>query len=194
MIVTSKWLNAQEEENIVILDARHDLADLEFGRREYNKDHIPGALFIDMATELADLSLEGGGRYPMPSPQKMADMFAKKGINEDSRVVVYDDNNGGMAAGRVWWMLHYLGNDQVALLEDGSLLGKKKGSLLQMKLSQGRRFSLRLLFEIMNALRLKRYTKNLLTTMLYLLMRAHSIAIAVRVKHLTQKLDIFQER
>ncbi|MBM7838679.1 thiosulfate/3-mercaptopyruvate sulfurtransferase [Alkalihalobacillus xiaoxiensis] len=127
MIVTSEWLNAQQEENIVILDARHDLVDLEFGRREYNKDHIPGALFIDMATELADLSLEGGGRYPMPSPQKMADMFAKKGINEDSRVVVYDDNNGGMAAGRVWWMLHYLGKNQVALLEGGISAWKEKG-------------------------------------------------------------------
>lgn len=127
MIVTSEWLERHKGEDVVIVDARHDLTDAAYGRREYEKEHLPDAIFVDMTSELADPSLNEGGRYPMPSPAKMATMFANKGINEKTKVVVYDNQNGGMAAGRVWWMLHYLGNDHVAVLEGGFSSWKEKG-------------------------------------------------------------------
>src|SRR5438874_12135259 len=40
------------------------------------------------------------------------------GVDSDSRVVVYDDL-GGMAAGRLWWLLRYFGHDAVAVLDGG---------------------------------------------------------------------------
>jgi len=44
--------------------------------------------------------------------------FSAWGINRDTRVVVYDDTGGSIAA-RLWWMLRWLGHDAVQLLDGG---------------------------------------------------------------------------
>ncbi|WP_054704135.1 sulfurtransferase [Bacillus sp. JCM 19041] len=126
MIVSAEWLYSRREE-VVILDARHDLMDEEKGRRSYEAEHIPGAIFIDMANEMSDRSLNYGGRYPMPSIKRIAQVFGSKGINETTDVVIYDGNSGGMAAARAWWMLSYIGNQRAAILDGGLKDWKNKG-------------------------------------------------------------------
>ncbi|WP_169871173.1 sulfurtransferase [Shouchella patagoniensis] len=126
MIVSAEWLYSCNKE-VVILDARHDLMDEDKGRRSYEKEHIPGALFIDMASEMSDRSLNHGGRYPMPSITRIANIFSSKGINENTEVVIYDGNSGGMAAARAWWMLSYIGNNHAAILDGGFEDWKNKG-------------------------------------------------------------------
>jgi thiosulfate/3-mercaptopyruvate sulfurtransferase len=49
---------------------------------------------------------------------QLAEKLGQLGISEKNEVVVYDDD-GGMFAGRAWWLLTYLGHPQVHLLEQG---------------------------------------------------------------------------
>lgn len=76
---------------------------------------------------MADKRIQGAGRHPLPSPEDMAQMFAKKGISKDSKVVIYDDQNGGIAAARAWWMLEFLGNNNAAILDGGIRAWKNSG-------------------------------------------------------------------
>ncbi|MFP7286600.1 sulfurtransferase [Shouchella clausii] len=126
MIVTPKWLYDRLGE-VIVLDARFDLFDEKKGKQAYHAEHLPGALFIDMAEEMADKRIQGAGRHPLPSPEDMAQMFAKKGISKDSKVVIYDDQNGGIAAARAWWMLEFLGNNNAAILDGGIQAWKNSG-------------------------------------------------------------------
>ncbi len=101
-----------------IFDVRHQLADAAYGEREYAAGHIPGATFMHCDRDLSGPKNGSNGRHPLPDPQKLADILSAKGVSNDSQVVVYDDAQG-MIAGRLWWMLRWLGHDRVAVL-DGS--------------------------------------------------------------------------
>lgn len=100
----------------VIADVRWYL-DGRSGREEYAKGHLPGARFIDLDAHLAGPVGEATGRHPLPTPEVFAEGMRKAGISDDSVVVAYDDA-GGMAAGRLVWLLRMLGVD-AALLDGG---------------------------------------------------------------------------
>lgn len=57
------------------------------------------------------------GRHPLPDPRRLDKLGA--GHFTATQVVVYDDD-GGMYAVRLWWLLRWLGHDRVAVL-DGSI-------------------------------------------------------------------------
>lgn len=102
----------------VILDVRHQLADTAYGQRVYAESHIPGAVFLHCDDDLSGDKTGGNGRHPLPDPEKLAQRFGEIGIGSQTQVVVYDDANG-MIAGRLWWLLRWLGHDRVALLDGG---------------------------------------------------------------------------
>jgi thiosulfate/3-mercaptopyruvate sulfurtransferase len=54
----------------------------------------------------------------LPDPAALAARFASLGIGAQTQVVVYDDSQG-MIAGRLWWLLRWLGHDRVAVLDGG---------------------------------------------------------------------------
>jgi thiosulfate/3-mercaptopyruvate sulfurtransferase len=58
------------------------------------------------------------GRHPLPDAQQLAARLGGIGIGAQTQVVVYDDAQG-MIAGRLWWLLRWLGHDRVALLDGG---------------------------------------------------------------------------
>jgi thiosulfate/3-mercaptopyruvate sulfurtransferase len=99
-----------------LLDVRWWLTDPDRGRRDYDEAHLPGAAWVDLATELA--AHDGPGRHPLPDPLVFAARMAELGVGDDSEVVVYDDI-GGMIAARLWWMLDDLGHRHVRLLDGG---------------------------------------------------------------------------
>ena len=101
-----------------IIDARHDLVDPEAGRSAWTEAHLPGAVHLDLTTDLSGPVLEHGGRHPLPTVDAMAALFGRSGIGPGTRVVVYDRDTG-MFAARVWWMLRYLGHDDVQVLDGG---------------------------------------------------------------------------
>lgn len=110
----------------VIVDCRFDLADPGAGRRAYETAHIPGAVYADLDRDLAAPIGAATGRHPLPEPDALAATFGRLGIGGETRVVVYDAANGGIAA-RCWWLLRWLGHDKVQLLDGGFSAWKAAG-------------------------------------------------------------------
>lgn len=107
------------EASTVILDCRYYLADITKGRKEYLQHHIPGAFYMDIGLDLSSPVIKGvTGRHPLPHPEILASTLRAAGMNNTSQVVVYDQSNGGYAA-RAWWLLKWLGHQNVALLNGG---------------------------------------------------------------------------
>lgn len=89
-------------------------------RGAYRDGHLPGAVFVELDTVLADPPGGTAGRHPLPSPERFAADLGWLGIGDDATVVAYDDRAGAFAA-RLVWMLRILGQD--ARLLDGGLAG-----------------------------------------------------------------------
>jgi len=103
----------------VVVDCRFDLTDPSAGKAAWLDCHIPGAVFADLDRLLSGpISEERGGRHPLPEPEALCVGLGLLGIHNDSQVVVYD-SGAGMLAGRLWWLLRWLGHEQVAVLDGG---------------------------------------------------------------------------
>jgi thiosulfate/3-mercaptopyruvate sulfurtransferase len=111
-----------DDPNWVVVDCRHDLANLAAGRAAYASGHLPHAAFVDLETELsgAKRAPDGAfrGRHPLPAREAFIETLRKLGVNDASQVVAYDAH-GGMFAARLWWMLRWVGHDAVAVLDGG---------------------------------------------------------------------------
>ena len=101
-----------------VVDCRFDLGDPSAGRRDWLAGHIPGAVFADLDEDLAGPVDATTGRHPLPSVDAFATRLGELGIGNDSSVIVYDAGSGALAA-RAWWMLRWLGHEDVRLLERG---------------------------------------------------------------------------
>jgi len=117
-IVSSAWL-LDNPANVVVCDVRAYL-DGRSGAEAYERNHIPGARFIDLDTVLTSPPAPVLGRHPLPDPADFAAGLSGAGIDHDTPVIAYDDA-GGMIAGRLVWMLRTLG--QPAALLDGGIAG-----------------------------------------------------------------------
>jgi thiosulfate/3-mercaptopyruvate sulfurtransferase len=101
-----------------IVDCRFDLNNSTWGREQYLASHIPGAVYVDLNTDLAGDRTGRNGRHPLPSADALAAAFGRLGLSRDVQIVVYDQDTG-LFASRMWWSLRYLGHDAVALLDGG---------------------------------------------------------------------------
>ena len=106
-------------QEVLIVDCRHDLADLQRGAREYAQGHIPGAIQADLQHDLSDLSKAGLGRHPLPDAAAFSAVLARWGWRAGLPVVAYDAASGALAAARAWWMLRLSGARDVAVLDGG---------------------------------------------------------------------------
>ncbi|MGW8956969.1 sulfurtransferase [Paenibacillus sp. NPDC055715] len=118
-IVSKRWLLARlYEPDIIIADCRSLLGQAGAGRAQFNEDHIPGAVHFDLEEDLTAPLSKHGGRHPLPDADTFAARLSRAGINASSRIIAYDDQ-GGMMASRFWWLLRYLGHEQVYVLDEG---------------------------------------------------------------------------
>jgi thiosulfate/3-mercaptopyruvate sulfurtransferase len=85
-------------------------------RAEHLAARIPGSVYLDLSTDLADPS--AAIRNTIAVPEQLAERFASAGVGTDHHVVVYD-RLGGYSAGRIWWSLRYAGHARVSLLDGG---------------------------------------------------------------------------
>ncbi|MCW2813905.1 MAG: sulfurtransferase [Nocardioides sp.] len=106
--------------HVVVLDVRWRLGGPP-GHATYLTGHVPGAVFVDLETELASHGEPTDGRHPLPSLADLQDAVRRWGVragSPTSTVVAYDDN-GGLAAARAWWLLRWAGLGDVRLLDGG---------------------------------------------------------------------------
>lgn len=98
-------------------------------KANYLKEHIKGAYFIDLNSQLSDIkeNAADGGRHPLPSPEKFARTLSNYGLSPESHIIVYDDKNGANAAARFWWMLRAVGHKKVQVLDGGLASAKFSG-------------------------------------------------------------------
>ncbi len=102
-----------------IMDCRFDFDKPELGYQEYLTGHIPGSLYINLDRDLSSKIIPGKtGRHPLPDKKVLADRLSSWGIDSSTQVVVHDNKNGALAA-RLWWMLRWLGHENVAVLDGG---------------------------------------------------------------------------
>jgi thiosulfate/3-mercaptopyruvate sulfurtransferase len=109
----------------VLLDVRWALGD-DRGHERYLEGHLPGAVFVDLDTELADPPSSEGGRHPLPSVPRLQAAARRWGIRAGDPVVAYDDS-GGLAAARAWWLLRWAGLADVRLLDGGLAAWRRAG-------------------------------------------------------------------
>ena len=103
-----------DDPNLRILDVR--------SRDSYDAGHIPGAVWVD-ASRVEATAAEPGA---LEDPEAWEGWIAGLGLGPDTAVYVYDANRQKDAA-RFWWLLSYLGVEEVGLINGGFPLWQSEG-------------------------------------------------------------------
>ena len=137
-LATTEWLAAHlDDPSVRVVDARYYVRATSrgsfrglSGRKAYGQGHIPGAVFVDFASDLADP--EDDVPLNILSPDRFETLMGRLGIGSDSTVVVYDDSGGTWAA-RLWWALRYYGHDAAKVLNGGLTKWTAEGRPLETR-------------------------------------------------------------
>lgn len=129
-VVDTHWLAAHlNDEDLIVIDStvlvnfgQHGVVANESGITRYREAHIPGAIFADL---LVDLSAPAKPLV-MPDPDQFAIALGKLGISRDHRLVIYSSDYYVWAT-RLWWMLRWIGHDNVAVLDGGLAAWRQAG-------------------------------------------------------------------
>lgn len=122
-IVSVKWLfDHQNDPDLIILDASLQ-SNIE-GKNTENLGAIPNSRFFDLKYKFVDAI----SPFPntVPSPQSFEIECRNLGIDNDSKIVVYD-NFGIYSSPRVWWLFNVMGHENIAVLDGGLPLWIENG-------------------------------------------------------------------
>lgn len=117
-IISTDELASRREAAWAVIDCRYDLREPTWGISQYRAGHIPGAVYASLSHDLAASPSGTNGRHPLPCVEEIQATFGRLGISDGTQVVAYDQD-AGMYASRLWWMLRYMGHDAVAILDGG---------------------------------------------------------------------------
>lgn len=116
-VVSADWLQERlGQPGLSILDGSWYLpAHKRDARAEYEKTHIPGAVFFDHDEVVAP---ETSLPHMLPAPGLFAQFMSSMGVDEKDTIVVYD-GPGCFSGPRLWWMLRLMGARDVFILDGG---------------------------------------------------------------------------
>ncbi len=86
-------------------------------RDEYERGHIPGAVYIDWSSDIIDPN--DSVEAQIAPPARFAHLMEQLGIGDQHLIVAYDAHPASQFATRLWWALNYYGHDQVVVLNGG---------------------------------------------------------------------------
>jgi thiosulfate/3-mercaptopyruvate sulfurtransferase len=125
-LVSGDWLEASlEDPQLRIFDCTFYLVYEEktgrpyrvvSGREDYEKGHVPGSGFLDLQEDFS--VAHSPYRFTLPTPEYAGSAFARFGLGDDHRAILYSRDNMQRAT-RFWWMLRWLGFDNAAVLDGG---------------------------------------------------------------------------
>ncbi len=116
-------------EPLVLVDTSFDLADVAAGERSHAQGHLPGAHYLHLERDLSGPKTGRNGRHPLPAREVFAATVGRLGITPATQVVAID-RQAGMYAARLWWMLRWLGHENVAVLDGGVAAWTAEGGAL----------------------------------------------------------------
>src|SRR6185295_3667937 len=118
LIETDQLAGRLNDPDLAIIDCRFDLKDVGAGERMYHAGHVPGAVYAHLDHDLSGAKNGSNGRHPLPDPEVFGRTLSAFGIGPGTQVVAYDQDSG-IFASRLWWMVRWLGHDAVAVLNGG---------------------------------------------------------------------------
>lgn len=86
-------------------------------REEYERAHLPGAVYIDWSSDLTDP--DDPVEAQVAPPARFAALMEHRGIGDEHLVIAYDAHPTAQFATRLWWALNYYGHGRVAVLNGG---------------------------------------------------------------------------
>ena len=127
----------------VLLDCSFDLTDAGKGERAWLAGHLPGAWYVHLDRDLSGPKDPAGprapgftGRHPLPAREALAAWAGRLGIAPGVQVVCLD-GDGSPYAARAWWLLRWLGHDEVAVLDGGIAAWREAGGTLTQEAPSG---------------------------------------------------------
>ena len=134
-LISAPQLHAlmQEQAPLMVFDCSYELADPAAADAQFSAVRIAGA---EQAHQERDLSTHdpklavNGGRHPLPQREHVAQWLSRIGFRNDMQAVVYD-RQSSVFAGRLWWMLKWLGHDAVAVLDGGLSAWQAAGAVAE---------------------------------------------------------------
>jgi thiosulfate/3-mercaptopyruvate sulfurtransferase len=132
IIEIDELLKIYKSSNVMIFDVSNS----KNAKKNYEKEHIEGAFFVDLNTQLADIKTDfsEGGRHPLPKVKNFARTLTELGVSKDKHIVIYDDKNSSNASARFWWMLKSAGHEKVQVLNGGLHQAKNNNFPLSSKI------------------------------------------------------------
>jgi len=116
-LVSTEWLAANlGAPDLRVVDASYYLPGEGLDpRREFEAQHIPGAVFFDI-DDIKDPANDLP--HMVPPPHIFSSKVRKLGLGDGLRLVIYDQR-GIWSAPRAWWTFRYFGHQEVAVLDGG---------------------------------------------------------------------------
>jgi thiosulfate/3-mercaptopyruvate sulfurtransferase len=118
LISTAVLAARLDDPAFAIVDCRFRLDDVAWGEREYTAAHVPGAAYAHLDRDLSGPKTGANGRHPLPDSDALKATLGRLGIASGVQVVAYDQDDG-MYASRLWWLLRSMGHDAVAVVDGG---------------------------------------------------------------------------
>jgi thiosulfate/3-mercaptopyruvate sulfurtransferase len=118
LISTESFAKRLKDPALAIIDCRFKLDDPSWGEREYTNGHVPGAIYAHLDRDLSGMKTGKNGRHPLPDPIELGLKCGTWGLEPGTQVVAYDQDTG-MFASRLWWLLRWIGHKSVAVLDGG---------------------------------------------------------------------------
>ncbi len=138
-IVSMEWVQEHlHNADVMLADCRFILGQPESGNQAYLAEHLPGSIYFDLEKDLSGPIQKHGGRHPLPKILKLIQTFETAGIDANTHVIAYDDQDGAMAS-RLWWLLTYVGHKNTSVMDGNFSEWKQAGYPTTTKLPEPRK-------------------------------------------------------